>query len=164
MEWLNCHRLIKPRRYDLAVKWRFFQNLDDSDSMRLYCWHIETRMATNAVQGIGMDSNKLWINEYVQKCHELHRSMCRRGFDPTYAIPIDPDENLLGGAHRLACAIALGFVSVPVNRKSQMAWAPAWDRDWFVNAGLDESDLLKLDVDWAGLAGDIANCSRPCFL
>ena len=131
---------------DLAVKYRFFRHLcvgDDPDSERLYIWHIESRKAANAKINLGMDS-KSGTDQYVTDCRNLLISMANRGFDPAYAIPVDPDGELLGGAHRVACALALGIETVPVERKDQRVWAPAWDRQWFVDNGMSASDLERV--------------------
>lgn len=149
--WIACSSLITPRRYDLAIKWRFFSNLSDPDARQLYIWHIWQRKAANAKIGLGTDSNKADLNDYLVKAYELCCSMKEYGFDPQYAIPVDPDGEILGGAHRLACAIALGFKSVPVGWQEKRVWAPTWDRQWFVDAGVSADDLARLDADWMAL-------------
>ena len=80
------------------------------------------------------------------------QSMQREGFNPKQAIPIDPDRELLAGAHRLACAIALGIDTVPVERRTNKVWAPPWDYEWFVNAGMDFDNLMRLERDWETIA------------
>lgn len=97
------------------------------------------------------DQWKRTVHDYVHSAAILLYSMSINGFDPDHVIPIDPDGELLGGAHRLACTLALGIDTVPVKPHEQRIWAPAWGRDWFVDNGMAEDDLIRLDVDWKAL-------------
>lgn len=145
--------LITPRRIDLAVKWRFFCHLlngDDPDSERVYRWHIEARKVANAKVNLGMDS-KSGTDQYVTDCHNLISSMQQHGFLPKYAVPIDLDGELLGGAHRVACAVALGIDQVPVSREDRYVFAPSWGFAWFLDNGMPTDDLERLDQDWRAL-------------
>lgn len=99
-----------------------------------------------------MDS-KSGTDQYVTDCRNLLISMATKGYDPAYAIPIDPDGELLGGAHRLACALALGIETVPVERKEQKAWAPEWNQETLVMHGIDATDLDRIRADWLIIAG-----------
>jgi hypothetical protein len=147
---LPSRQLVTERRYDIAVKYRFFRHLiegNDPKSEELYRWHIEARKAANAKINLGMDS-KSGADQYVADCRNLLISMANKGFDPAYAIPIDPDGELLGGAHRLACALALGIDAVPVTRHEQKAWAPAWSADWFVENDINLGDIDRIREDW----------------
>lgn len=134
------------------MKHRFFVSLlrgGDADAERLYRWHIATRKDANAKWGIGMDG-KSGTDEYVTDCRNLVVSMSY-GFAPQYPIPIDPNGELLGGAHRLACALALGIATVPIAPQTRLAWAPAWDEAWFRAHGITGSDLERLRRDWESL-------------
>ena len=95
---------------------------------------------------------KSGVDEYLAKCGELVISMDAYGFKPEHAVPIDPDGELLGGAHRVACALALGLAEIPVTRHSHHASAPAWGRAWFVDNGMGAEDLERLCADYAALA------------
>jgi hypothetical protein len=135
------------------VKWRFFRHLcagDDPDSERIYRWHLSARKAANAKINLGMDS-KSGSDQYVADCRNLLVSMVNKGFDLAHAIPIDPDGELLGGAHRLACALALGIDVVPVTRQPQYAWAPAWDMNTFCDQGASTEDMVRIGKDWKAL-------------
>jgi hypothetical protein len=146
--------LVTPRRWDLAVKWRFFRHLidgTDPDAGRVYCWHIETRAHANARVRIGMDG-KSGIEQYVQDCGRLLASMRASGFIAAHAVPIDPDGELLGGAHRTACAIALGLPAIPVTDEMRRVWAPAWDKQWFVSNGVEPADMERIAADWVLIA------------
>lgn len=145
MQYLEPYRLVTPRRYDLAVKWRYFRYLitgEDEDSERVYIWHIAQRRMSGFV-----DAEKQNWDDFYEGVRNLLVSMINNGFDPKHAIPIDPDGELLGGAHRVACALALGE-SVHVRPMHHRAWAPSWGRDWFVEHGMESADLARLDADW----------------
>lgn len=136
---------------DLAVKWRFFRHLlggHDKDAERLYLWHIEQRSGPRMQLGITTDQWKRTLEDYVRSAEDLVASMRRHGFLPHGAIPLDENGELLGGAHRLACAIALCLPHVSVMRLPRHVWAPPWHREWFIEHGINAKDLLRLDDDW----------------
>jgi hypothetical protein len=136
------------------LKFRFFRHLiqgGDPQSVYQYRWHIEARKAANAKLGLGMDG-KVDTDHYVASAGDLCRSMAYHGFNPSGAIPIDPDGELLNGSHRVGCALALGIESVPVERRPDRVWAPRWDYEWFVSNGMAEEDLERILADWQTLA------------
>lgn len=146
--------LVTPRRYDLAIKWRLFRYFlvgGDTEAVRLYRWTIEARSGARMAANVPTDQWKMTVDDYVASAAALCRSMAYRGFDATCAVPIDPDGELLNGSHRVACALALGIGDCPVRRERKMAWAPAWDYQWFVVHGMDEEDLSRLKADWEAL-------------
>lgn len=165
----NCpllppHKLVTPRRWDLAVKWRFFRHLqltNDPDSTRVYGWHLLARRAANAKLDIGMDSKKAaldledreYVDRYIQTAHGLLVSMKANGFVPRFAIPIDPNGELLGGAHRVACALALELAEIPVENHTRYAWAPEWGDAWFAANGMDIQNLMRVEHDWQTIKG-----------
>ena len=109
------------------------------------------RAQWNRYFGFGMDGWKQSAEDYLGSAKALFRSMQRDGFNPKQAVPIDPDGELLGGAHRVACAIALGFESIPVAPQTQKVFAPPWDFDWFIRAGLDHDNLMRIERDWESI-------------
>lgn len=146
---------MTPRRFDLAVKWRLFRHFEtggDADAARVYRWHIEKRSGARMQAGLATDVWKRSLDDYVSSAEALHAAMVREGFDARHAIPLDVDGELLDGSHRLACALALGAAEVPVVRRPQRVWAPAWDRAWFVSHGMGKEDLERLSRDYAALA------------
>lgn len=137
-------------RMDLGVKARFFAHLHgggDPDSERVYRWHIDKRRGANAAQGIGMDAGKVDTDDYVTAAKALARSMAAKGFDRRFPIPIDKHGNLMGGAHRTACAIALDC-DAWVQVRPGAAWAPQWGRQWFIDNGMESDDQYALQVYW----------------
>lgn len=142
--------MVTPRRLDLAVKWRFFNSLlsgQDFDAGRIYRWHIEARSGHRMQAGFATDRWKRTTDDYVASARRLLISMSQ-GFAYEYAIPIDPNGELLDGSHRVACAVALGFKEIPVTRELRDAWAPAWGFDWFVANDLCGLDLVQVVSDW----------------
>jgi hypothetical protein len=134
------------------VKARYFQSLrnggNDPDAERVYLWHIAKRSGHRIEAGIATDQWKLSLQDYLNSCANLLASMSSNGYDKNHPIPVDPDNELLGGAHRLACALVLGIESVPIERKHWKVWAPAWNEQWFKDNGMDEADLTRLREDW----------------
>jgi hypothetical protein len=141
--------LVTPRRWDLAVKWRFARHLlggNDADADRVYRWHLQKRLGARMAAGLPCDGWKTSVDDYVRSAIQLVQGMQWCGLrDP---VPIDPSGELLNGAHRVACALALGLGSIPVVREMRQAWAPAWGYDWFVQNGMSEGDLQRLRSDW----------------
>ncbi|MFW6028045.1 MAG: ParB/RepB/Spo0J family partition protein [bacterium] len=95
---------------------------------------------------------KSGANQYVTDCQDLLASMQQHGFSLLYPIPVDPNTELLNGSHRLACALALGIETVPVECRAQHVQAPAWDCEWFVKHGMDRVEIARLVDDWQHLA------------
>jgi hypothetical protein len=136
------------------VKWRLFRHLlvgNDLDAIRVYRWHIERRKASNAKLNLGMDG-KAGTDQYVTDAAALLFSMENLGFLPEYAVPVDPNGDLLGGAHRVACALALEIWKVPVIMVAKLAFAPPWGEQWFIENGMEPEDLERLRQDWAALS------------
>ena len=98
-----------------------------------------------------MDANKASDTQYVPAAEALLVSMATHGFDPAFAVPVDPHGELLGGAHRLACALALGVSDIPVERRAQHVWAPPWGEQWFVSNGMAGEELERVGRDWEAL-------------
>lgn len=147
---LPARTLVTPRRLDLALKYRFFRHLidgKDPEAETLYRWHIEARSGYRMRAGLATDGWKRSVDHYVISAKALCNAMAHEGFRPECAVPIDPDGELLGGAHRVACALALQIKEIPVARQSRFAWAPPWDEQWFRDNGMKEEDLARLGGD-----------------
>jgi len=98
--------------------------------------------------GLATDQWKRTVPDYIESAGMLATSMATEGFDYAHCVPIDPDGELLDGSHRVACAIALNFKEIPVVPRGRMAWAPAWDLNWFVQHGMPNDELVRLQSDW----------------
>lgn len=103
--------------------------------------------------GLSTDGWKGALDDYVSAATSLFGSMAEKGFDPRHAVPIDPDGELLGGAHRVACALALEIERIPVERHPSRVWAPAWDAEWFRVNGMKEAGIAGLEAA-IGLSGE----------
>ena len=145
---LPVKSLLTPRRADLAVKFRYFRHLsfgNDTDSERVYRWHIEARSGQRMKAGLNTDRWKRSVENYVRAAKALHKSIARDGVQ--CAVPVDPNGELLDGSHRVACAVALGIERITVERNTRMVWAPAWDENWFVANGVSDHDLARIKAD-----------------
>jgi hypothetical protein len=143
--------LLSPRRLDIAVKYRFFAHLlrgGDPDAERVYRWHIEQRSGARMKMGLATDQWKKSTDDYVNSANQLFDAMLNHGFMQYFAVPIDPDQELLDGSHRVACALAFWQETIPVVLCTKRAWAPPWGRDWFVAKGMAQPDLARLESDW----------------
>ena len=160
LETVSPSSLVTKRRYDLAVKYNLFRcrlskcEFDEVDAERVYRWHIKQRRASGFIdaekQEYGVDQT---LDRYVKDARRLLMSMTIFGFDPQFAIPVDPSGELLGGAHRLSAALALGLDEVPVRRMDQAVWSPDWGYQWFVDQGMREDDLQRLERNWRVIHG-----------
>lgn len=103
--------------------------------------------------GLATDKWKRSVDHFVSSAKALYGAMVHEGFDPRFAVPIDPDGELLNGSHRVACALALGIAEIPVEHRPNYVFAPPWDYEWFVANGMGEGDLERLREDWARLGG-----------
>lgn len=132
------------------MKWRFFRHLtggDDPEADNLYRWHIAERSGVRMRAGVATDEWKRSVDDYVQAAASLTASMMQQGFLPFYAVPVDPNGELLNGSHRVACALALRIHEIPVQLANRTAWAPPWDRDWFLAKGMDAAEVSRLEAD-----------------
>lgn len=156
---LPTAHLVTPRRWDLAVKFRFFQSRlggsDLEEAERIYCWHIEQRSGHRMRQGIATDLWKLTLDDYVAEAEALLWAVKAFGFlfpDPRGRnIRVDPNGELKDGSHRVACALALGIEELTVQHDPELAWAPPWGEAWFIDHGMADEDLERLRQDWASI-------------
>lgn len=164
MSLVATSRLVTPRRYDLAVKWRFFRHLasgSDHESERLYRWHIEKRSGHRMKAGLATDAWKRAAGDYVTAARVLFQSMSAHGFFNVYSIPADVNGELFGGAHRVACAMALEIDAIPVHQVQGVVWAPPWGLEWFTANGMEQFDLERLKRDMQEISGAQAQCTTP---
>jgi hypothetical protein len=123
----------------------------DSQSVDLYKWHIGCRVGARIEAGLPTDRWKLTLNDYLASAQALFLSMVQDGFSPHHPIPVDRNGEILGGAHRLACALALNIETVPVTKSDVAAWAPPWGEEYFRDHGMQPADLDRLREDWQSL-------------
>jgi hypothetical protein len=154
---LPTAKLVTPRRWDIAVKWRFFREIirdcGDQSAEALYRWHIWIRSGGRMASGVTTDVWKRSLDDYVTSARRLLDSMASQGFLVDEAVPIDPNGEFLNGSHRVACALALGISSISVERHQRHVWAPPWGEEWFRSAGMASADLERLRRDMNNLMG-----------
>jgi len=149
-------RLITPRRLDLVVKFLFFRALHEGGDIgtyeALYRKHIRIRTGGRepADLSTGETSDKTTIDHYVHGCHELLASMRGSGFVAAGAVPVAPGLAIANGAHRVACAAALGL---EVAVKTCPVAGPAWDFTWFRTHGFTDRELALILHGWCELHG-----------
>lgn len=91
------------------------------------------------------------LGTYLPAARFLFRSMGARGFDASWPIPINIDMELLGGAHRTACAHVLGLTPSYEKIDTSHVW-PAWGREWFIEHDMaDELPWISRELE--GLNG-----------
>lgn len=147
--------LVKPRRLDIAVKWRLFRHLmceHFPSAVDLYRWHIEKRSGNRMQAGLATDRWKRSIDDYMVSAQALAQSV-RDGFDSRFPVPVDNNGDILDGSHRLAAALVAGSIRIPIEPRDTLAWAPAWDRAWFIDNGLPPDQVASLERDLTALRG-----------
>lgn len=130
------------------VKWRLFRNITDPETINMYLWHIANRRNSGFV-----DSTKESLSVFLPAARSLLASMASNGFSSTAPVPVDANGDILGGAHRTACALALGL-DVWCERRAEIAWAPAWDAAWFKQHGMPEEIVGELLTDFETLKAE----------
>jgi len=123
----------------------------DPDAERVYRWHIEKRSGLRMALGLATDAWKTSVDDYMKAAAALFTDMRDFGFRQDCPVPVDPDGELLGGAHRVASALALGINAVPVQHATRKVWAPAWGRAWFEQNGMSENDLARVEHDFEAM-------------
>lgn len=130
------------------MKWRLFRHLAtgrDPDAERVYRWHILARTG-----GVERGSWKRTTDDYVRAARELWASFRHRGYDPAYPIPIGSNGLQMGGAHRLAAALAFE-VDVWTVRLDTPGRARPWDLAWFHGMGAPYPDIARMLADWEAM-------------
>lgn len=153
--------LFTARRLDLVVKYLFFRALAEERDVALYeslyRRHIERRTA--GVEPVdfstGQLSAKRSTDAYLHGCHTLLDSMRREGFREADAVPVAPGGALANGAHRVACALALGL-RVPIRHHPQAG--PAWDFAWFEQNQFSAAEISLILRHWVTLHADRTAC------
>lgn len=113
---------------------------------------IEKRVGHRWAAGKPMDRWKMEPGDYLDAAADLSIRMSVSGFDAGYPVPVDPDGELLDGSHRVACALALDLPLVPVWKRPEYVWAPAWGAKWFEDAGLDVDTVSALRDELSALS------------
>jgi hypothetical protein len=150
--------VLTDARLDIAVKYRLFTDADDA-ALRVYKLHILGRTG-----GVEPGGDKHTIDEYVAAAWNLQASISSRGFDAALPIRICSYGKLRGGAHRLACGLALGILPwrrLVRGRSMQRPWGAAQ----LAQAGIRSDDIERAQRDMEKLRnaardGDWQSCSE----
>jgi tetratricopeptide (TPR) repeat protein len=152
---LDPRELLSPHRLDVVVKYLYFCALDGRGDLtsaeELYRRHVIAR--TGGIEPpdatTQVPSSKQNAADYIAAAQSLFHGMREKGYDTAHPIPITDSGGLANGAHRLACALALGWrvTTTTVDAKP----GPAWDAAWFTAHGFDDATLLRLLHAWSGL-------------
>jgi len=137
MEHRNPTSLLTVNRLDVFLKKLYFDVIGnrrkaDADLIvASYRKHIILR--TGGVEPPDLNNSahhvvKQGVQDYELEAHRLLQSIETNGFLQEWAIPISNDLLLLNGAHRLAAAISIGLVEVPIVRRQAGA---KWGIEWF---------------------------------
>lgn len=87
-------------------------------------------------------------DDYVLAATHLAESIEKHGYLTAWPVPVSGDKQLLGGAHRVAAAAAFHVPEVPVVMyPEKMVWAPPWDAEWFIMAGMAEEIVQEWSED-----------------
>lgn len=151
MNKINPLLFFSPQRMDLVVKYlfarSFFENWQNKEIESLYLRHILLRTLGsepindfNCIQKDGLESYK---SEFEKLCLSMHNN----GYDANFPVPIDVENHILNGAHRVAVAKALNLdVCTEIFDKK----AQTWNFDWFCQKGFlleDKMRILKTFVE-----------------
>jgi len=144
---MNTFDFFTPQRLDLVCKYAFFCDLlneqNDEFVLTLYKEHIlkrtdgrEPRDRFNKTA-----KHKRSIDDYVEVAHELFHNMKQNGFDENCAVPYTDEGLLLNGAHRIACAAALGTDIVTTVIYDNKQTRKPWGLEWFQNNQFTEKQI-----------------------
>lgn len=103
-------------------------------AQKLYRKHI-------ALYNGGQEDHKSTLWDFETDFQDLIYSCLKKWFDTHFPIPVNPDGELLGGAHRLACCLALDLTPTFIIQD----WNPIiWWEDWFIKHSFNELSLIHI--------------------
>ena len=112
--------LLSKNRFDLVIKSNFVSEYRkkqlSSYTTKLYTRHID--IINGFVENDG--SGKIGKNKFLQEFKKIIDSIEKNGFNENFAIPINEENNIIDGAHRLACMLDKNdsIICNIVNKKS----------------------------------------------
>lgn len=153
IEYWPTHKLWHVDRLDIAAKFLFVRHHlqlseeNEIDIKDLYRRHIFLRTNGREPEAFSKRSVKDYERDFVV----LVESMKANGFREDAAIPVDRNGRILGGAHRLATALALGLDTVPVVRIGAPWVGLDWGMAWFLKHGFKPPVLNRLLYCWVDI-------------
>jgi hypothetical protein len=134
---IDPHHFVTSARLDIVVKLMFFEDIEHAWIYRL---HIEGRTG-----GREKRSWKSSVQDYIKAADDLMRSMCANGFDPSEPAELGSNLNLRGGAHRIACALALD-IPIRIAVSDKPGNAALWGEAYMRSTGMTDLDLASVMV------------------
>ncbi len=113
IEYVDPWELVCPERIDLIVKYQYVRMHEAGKDMRrireIYRAHIEA-FSEGAFVEPGQEKNKKSIENYFAAFDQLIESIKKYGFlDSISAVPVNEDNVILNGSHRVAIALYFGL-------------------------------------------------------
>lgn len=156
IEYLSPAVIWQSDRLDIGAKLLFARNYlsqkqdTTTEAMAFYDRHILLRTGGKEPGSL----RKTSLEDYQQSFITLIESIRLNGFKEEFAIPVDNDERILNGAHRLAAALALRLEKIPVVRMPPAWKGWEWGMAWFLNQGFTPAEINLLLQLWVEAHGN----------
>jgi FkbM family methyltransferase len=150
---LPAPALLAPARLDIMAKYLYAlhhaMGTPTAWSAHVYREHL--RVWNQFREGDA--SGKSSFEDYRESFDRLLKSMSEHGFDESMGLlPVDRDNVIIDGAHRLAAALALGL---PVKVARFDAHAGRYDQEYFRQRGLDGEVLDDMALQYCRLDASV---------
>ncbi|WP_188381896.1 FkbM family methyltransferase [Oxalicibacterium faecigallinarum] len=151
IEYLDPNEIWQTDRLDVAVKLLFARSLLNPAATKADIAHaLYRRHILHRTNGVEPESSSKTSQEDYELCFQgLLASIQKNGFPDKFAIPIDCNNRILNGAHRLAAALALQLDRVPVVRMPPTWHALDWGMAWFLRHDFSPEEINLLLGLWA---------------
>ena len=148
-ERLAAHALVSPRRLDTMAKYVYalHRTMGIPSAWGTHVYREHLRVWNQFREGDA--SGKCSFEDYQQSFDRLLESVAETGFDETMGLlPVDRNDTIIDGAHRLAAALARRS-AVRVVRFD--ALAANYDHDYFKQRGLAVEVLDEMVLQYCRL-------------
>ncbi|MDR0917711.1 MAG: hypothetical protein LBM93_00450 [Oscillospiraceae bacterium] len=143
---VDARTLMSSERLDIGIKWLLLRDIangvDNKENKSLYARHILAW--TGGLESFSPTSStiKNGIEEYISSAKKTLENIQKNGFDKSKAVPVNGDNSVLDGTHRVASCIELDtpiwvqkFNGLKNNGK---------DFKWYVDNGFNTEDLQRI--------------------
>ncbi len=141
VEWIDPFELSLTGRFDIAAKFKYAEataaGMLSDFHRRAYQEHIRTFNAFFEKRDSG--EPKTSPSDFSHDFDQLLAKMSASGFDPEFAITLDPDSQAHDGAHRVAAALALN--QKVAFRRSVERFSGKWGFEFFAERGMEPSHM-----------------------
>lgn len=144
---VDARELLGPKRLDVIAKYLYLKLKDKcpKHAENLYLEHIRVMTRDSFVEA---GSHKSGREAFLQSFHELYEDMKKNGYRSNQLpIPVDKDMCLMDGAHRTACAAALGL-PVTVIQLPVTAEYDCYDYRFFRERAMEETYLDEIVLQY----------------